>query len=334
MSQKRAIDFEDGVAMVVTDLHGEGEVYYCLRDKFLTLHEKGEVARFIICGDLIHGYGDEDKDFSLEMLLDVMRLQTEMGRETVTMLLGNHEMPHIYSIMLSKGDIEFTPRFERKLANLDKQPDSHYCRADVIDFLMSLPFYIRTKAGVLIAHSGATFEVNSEDVAKQVLDFDHAALLEFGDEQMAEYQMEDVRSDFTYREHVRRYLAVDDPQDSRFFHLVRGTLISRNHPDFDLLWEVLFSMNERPMGVEVYGRAAQNFLRHISAHSPHEQRTIVSGHMGVQGGYTEVGTYQLRIASYAHAHPHEEGCYLLLDCAKRVETAAELTLGLRRTFDD
>src|SRR5262249_25470434 len=104
---KRVMDFDSGVAMVVTDLHGEGKVYNHLRDKFLALHKAGEVQRLIICGDLIHSNREESEDDSLPMLLDVMRLQSELGRDTVVLLMGNHEMPHVYGISLAKGIIEF-----------------------------------------------------------------------------------------------------------------------------------------------------------------------------------------------------------------------------------
>ncbi|MGB1288660.1 MAG: metallophosphoesterase, partial [Aggregatilineales bacterium] len=156
MNQTKVHDFDSGIAMVVTDLHGDGAVYEHLRDIFLDLHEKGEADRLIICGDLIHGYGDEADDKSLEMLLDVMRLQSEMGEDTIILLMGNHEMPHIYGITLSKGNLAFTPRFERALTRLDANADNDYNRADVIRFLKSLPFYVRTKAGVLLTHAGAS----------------------------------------------------------------------------------------------------------------------------------------------------------------------------------
>jgi hypothetical protein len=150
------IDFVTGKAMIVTDLHGQGKVYNHIRDTFLEYNKTGVVDRLIICGDLIHGYGEEAEDASLAMLLDVMSLQQQLGRDTVVMLMGNHEMPHVYSIPLSKGHIVFTPRFERALAQLDRDSNAKYSRADVMTFLKSLPFVVRTKAGVLITHAGAT----------------------------------------------------------------------------------------------------------------------------------------------------------------------------------
>jgi len=112
---KRAVTFTQGVAMVITDLHGNGGVWQRLRDEFLRAHEAGEVQSLIMCGDLIHS-NSPDFDDSLSMVLDVMRLQADLGPDTIVMLCGNHEMPHIYGMTLARGDHAFhTPAdFARK----------------------------------------------------------------------------------------------------------------------------------------------------------------------------------------------------------------------------
>ena len=61
---KRVVDLEAGIAMVVTDLHGDWDAYRRYRDKFLTLRANGRADYFILTGDLIHHEGMEDEDKS------------------------------------------------------------------------------------------------------------------------------------------------------------------------------------------------------------------------------------------------------------------------------
>ncbi|MBN1978625.1 MAG: hypothetical protein JW918_14600 [Anaerolineae bacterium] len=61
----------------------------------------------------------------------------------------------------------------------------------------------------------------------------------------------------------------------------------------------------------------------------HQQRVLVAGHMACSGGYALVaGGRQLRLASFGHAHPFEEGRYLLFDMERPVRQAGELPGGL------
>ena len=144
---RRVIDLEHGTAMVVTDLHGAWDVYHSLRDRFLEQHEKGKIDRLIICGDLIHGEGSDETDSSLEMLLDVMSLQVELGSDTIIMLLGNHELPHIYGLSLARGPIQYTPGFEAALTRLDQHYRSVYRRKNVLDFWRGCPSSFAQKPG-------------------------------------------------------------------------------------------------------------------------------------------------------------------------------------------
>src|SRR5512134_2131698 len=100
MSQ-RIFDLTSGCAMVVTDLHGAWDVYRRLRDLFLAKHASGEIQHLVLCGDLIHSEGQEEYDASLDVLLDLIALQTELVKYKVTMLLGNHELPPIYGLTLA-----------------------------------------------------------------------------------------------------------------------------------------------------------------------------------------------------------------------------------------
>lgn len=324
MSYPRAIDFETGTAMVVTDLHGNGKTYNHIRDTFLQRHKAGEVDRLIICGDLIHGYGDEAEDASLPMLLDVMSLQQQLGSDTVIMLMGNHEMPHVYSISLSKGNLVFTPRFERALAQLDRDPNVQFNRSDAITFLKSLPFVVRTKAGVLITHAGASPAIKVRADAEQLLNFDHDSLLESTDEWLAEYDLEALRENGKYLSQVKNMLAVDSPDDPRFLDMLRGQLLSNNSGQFQFLWDVLFATNEKGWHEAAYEIVLKGYLLAISQLSPYPQKVVVAGHIGVKGGHQLVTDYQLRLASSAHANPEQAGQILMLDCETPIMKASQL----------
>lgn len=326
MQFPRAVDFDSGIAMVVTDLHGSGDVYDHLRDTFLDLREKGEVDRLILCGDLIHGNGSEAEDDSLRMILDVMRLQDELGKDTVTMLMGNHEMPHVYNFVLSKGRMEYTSRFEHSMTESGK-------RDEIMAFLYGLPFCVRTKAGVYICHAGAAKNVSKEHEAIQMLTFDHEALLKLVDDKMKTYvDLETLKTDKKYLHQAQHYFAITDADDPRLHHMLRGQLISELQDDFEFLWDILFARCEQDNNVATYSFFAEYFLHAISEISDYQQRVIVAGHIGVSGGHKGVGESHLRIASYAHAHPKEAGEYLLLDCAKPVQSSTDLLTSLRPTF--
>jgi hypothetical protein len=320
------VTFDTGIAMVVTDLHGEGDVYDRLKSNFLELRRAGQVDRLIICGDLIHGYRESYEDDSLRMVLDVMHLQKEFGADVVTLLMGNHEMPHVYSVPFAKGNLEFTARFEEALVH-SSQHDA------VMGFLKGLPFYACTQGGVLISHAGATPSVTSAEQAERILTFDHHALLMLAEDKLQNgYDLDSLKTDKQYIKLARHYLALDDVNHPRFHHFLRGQLMSQTSADFQFLWDVLFAKNEIGWNVSGYSVIVEAFLNAISEHSPFEQKVIVAGHISVEGGHQLVGELQLRVASYAHAGPKRAGEYLMLDCAKPVEKAADLVANLRPTF--
>lgn len=336
---RRVIDLDEGVAMVVTDLHGAWDVYRRLRDKFLEMQAKGAVDRLIICGDLIHGEGAEEVDHSLDMLMDVMALQADVGAERVTMLLGNHELPHIYGLTLAKGSIQYTPRFEADLTRLNQLYRSAYRRKDLIEFLASLPFFVRTKGGVMLTHAGASTDVKSADLFERLAGIDHHAIVKTADQELNRYDIESLRrgySHFTglpYDDQAKRYLAVTGVDDPRYNDLLRVLFLTGQNSDFDLMWNTLFSQNEMD-GNTTYVNTVKNFLSYVSKTSPHEQRVLVAGHIGVKNGYCPVGSQQLRLASYTHAYPKRAGRYLLLDCAKPVKTVTDLIPSIHPVFPE
>jgi predicted phosphodiesterase len=339
MVSQRVLDLDRGVAMVVTDLHGAWDVYRRLRDQFIEQRARGLVDYLVLCGDIIHSEGLEEGDASLEILLDIMALQADLGKEKVIALLGNHELPHIYGLTLAKGSVEYTPRFEATLSRLDQRYKAAQRRKDVINFLMSLPLFIRTKAGVLLTHAGASSEVSSTKHAERLFNLDHAALINAADQELKKFDIASLQrgySHFTglsYEEQARRYLAVTGPEDPRYNDLLRVLFLTGQNTDFDLVWNTLFSQNELEVGEATYQRTVKTFLQTISDVSPHEQRVLTTGHIGVKDGYAEIGKQQLRFASYTHAFPKRSARYLTLDCEAAVKTTSDIVGCLKFVFD-
>ena len=90
----RLWSLNSGVAMVITDLHGDWKTYQCLRDRFTDLHAKGKADCLIFTGDIIHSDSEKFPDQSVEIVLDILNLQSNFG-EAIIYLCGNHELPHI-----------------------------------------------------------------------------------------------------------------------------------------------------------------------------------------------------------------------------------------------
>jgi len=321
----RFLNLSDGVAMVVTDLHGDRVAFDRCLQHFSERRARGEAQRLIFLGDLIHGYGPPDSDASLSMVLDVIRLQAELGRETVIMLLGNHELPHIYGMTLAKGEREFTPRFEHALGE-------H--RQDVLAFFRTLPFYIRTAAGVALGHAGPAPEAALQTSTLRA--FDHDALIAEADHALA--GIDDLNGVYAqyralhgvpYQELAFRYLAVQGERDPRYPHLLRGFLISQRDRAFRTLWDALFTQNERGLTAAAYLNACRAFLDALSADAPAPQHFAVSGHIPTRGGHQVVNPLHLRVSTATHAQPPRAGSYLLLNCARPISGMDELVSGLR-----
>ncbi len=318
-SMNRAIDLPQGRAYVVTDLHGSWEPYTRYRDHFLALREQGRADVLILLGDVIHGYGAPEDDYSVPILLDIMRLQHEFGPETVILLLGNHEMSHIYHTPLTKGDMVFMPRFEHALGR-------H--RRAVTPFLKSLPFMVRTAGGVLLVHAGASRLGALPENAKRMLTWSHEAVFEKVERVLEGEDMTElvVRFGLTNGDddrQARENLAVTGPDDPRYYDLLRGAIARSLEPEWPLLWDFFFTQCEADYGRLLYERVVDRFLELYSLPGI-PQRVLVSGHMVVSGSYDIPVDRNLRLASWTHARPNTEGRYLLLDVAKQVQQAADL----------
>ncbi len=325
-NSRRVVDLEGGRAMVVTDLHGDWDAYQRYRDRFTTLQAQGSCDYFILTGDLIHFMGPAEKDFSLQIVLDVLKLREELGDRLIS-LLGNHELPHIYSIILQKGDYLFTPRFQAAMG---------VHRSHIMSLFDSLPFFVRSQSGVSICHAGASAEAIQKDALDRLFNFSHQQILEETRKMIPPEKRPSIRETIgqiygkPYEEIVKEMIAVDSPDDPRYDDFLIGNVAAYSQ-DFDLLWQVMTTRNEWQYGQELYGRVVEVLLDGFSA-GYHPQKVLVSGHIDCQGGYDLVNSQHLRIASSKNAHPREEGRYLLLDLEQRVETAEDLVSQLESVF--
>ncbi len=320
----RIRDLDGGTAMVVTDLHGDWIRYRRYRDRFFELRESGRADVLLFTGDLIHSEGPAETDRSLEILLDLIELRAVLG-DRLIVLLGNHEMPHLYHVTLAKGDHTYTPRFE---AALGAQ------REVVMQFFQTLPFFVRTRGGVTICHAGAFPDADDPKVWDSLRTFNHEAILCAVEQRMPGEQRPGLRRALAhivgepYDRLAREALAVTGPDDLRYDDYLIGALVS-NEPKFERLWSVLFSTNEQEIGMEAYTAQVTALLKAISEdYAP--QRALVTGHIGCRDGMRILaGGRQMRVASGPHAHPPSAAKYLIFDAAQSVSDALDLRAELR-----
>lgn len=321
----RLWSLNSGVAMVVTDLHGNWNAYQYFRDCFMGLHAKGKADCLIFIGDLIHSESEKFPDQSVDIVLDVLNLQSKFD-EAIMYLCGNHELPHLYGYSLAKREIEYTPAFENQMTQRN-------VRAEIIDLFYNLPFYIRTASGVSIAHAGATPLISNFQLAMKLFDWDHQTLLTQARTKLAEGDKDGMRRTYarlsqaaSYNDLAAKYLSVSGIDDPRYDDLLLGFFVTSNN-DFDLLYSALSTGCEQEFGLEAYHTALTDLLDYISLEYSN-QTILVSGHMTVQNGYQVVTRNQLRIASGVHAKPSRTARYLLLDAAQPIGNMENLLAGL------
>jgi len=355
----RVVSLESGVAMVVTDLHGDWDAYRRYRDRFLALHARGQADYLIFTGDLIHSDGPPRADRSLDILLDLLALREGLDgapserqsapseRQSApserrsapserrsapsgtrcVYLLGNHELPHLYGVVLSKGEQLYTSRFEAALG-------TH--RGAILSLFASLPFYVRTRAGVSVCHAGAAAELSVPGAAARLFGYSHQRVLGEVAALMPAKDRAAMRARFTrlsgarYDDLARQYLAVTGADDPRYDDLLVG-FVATSHPDLELLWAALFTRNELQYGERDYAIFLDALLGELSV-GYHPQELLVTGHLACRGGYTLVAGRQLRLASGHHAHPRRAARYLLFDVAQPVRQADQLLAGLGSVF--
>src|SRR5690606_5188855 len=94
-------------------------------------------------------------------------------------------------------------------------------------------------------------------------------------------------------------------------------------PEFQLLWDALFTRNELEVGENVYGNIVEGMLAVLSAGFA-RQRVVVAGHIACPGGFQVIAGRHLRLASGVHAKPYESARYLLLDLEGLAGSVEEL----------
>ena len=323
---QRIVDLTEGQAMVVTDLHGDWDAYRQYRDTFFQLRELGQADILILDGDLIHASAPASQDKSLEIILDIIELKKELG-DSLVCVLGNHELPHIYSITLQKGDELFTPRFEFAMGE-------H--REKIVAFFDSLPFYVRTPGGVSVCHAGASTALGETNGIERLFNFSHQEVLTRTRAQITQEERPSLITAMrkmhgrTYNEMARKWFAVTGLDDPRYDDFLVGTL-AMSDEDFELLWPAMFSRNEKEYGSNSYQVLLRTMLKALSDGYT-QQSVLVTGHIDCNGGYKLVNRQQLRVASAKHASPREAGLYLLFNVRERFETATDLVPNLRSVF--
>lgn len=312
------IDF--GKVMVVTDLHGDWEAYQSYRDRFLVLRADQQADYLVFTGDLIHRRTEDILDQSLEIVLDMLELQKTLG-DAVIYLCGNHEMPHVYGFGLSKGQHEYTPGFEARLSQSGQ-------RERVIGLFHTLPFYLRTRAGVSLTHAGAFGEVEELENLDRLFTWDHQALLDKTDALLQKEDVAALRRAYTnlsqadsYEALAKHYLAISGVADPRYNDLLRGAFVGHD-PYYTLLYSALFTKCEDDYGL-AYNHLVNTLLGLLSKGYA-TQEVLVAGHMNCTGGYKIIGDRHFRLASGSHAKPREAGQYLLFDASQKMPQASEL----------
>ncbi len=294
--------------MVVTDLHGDWELYQRYRDHFLRLKAAGEADILVFTGDLIHLETPDMPDQSLDIVSNVRQLQAQYG-DAIIYLLGNHELVHIYGIPLSKGERTYTPEFEAALTRSGQ-------RDEIIAFFDSLPFFVRTQAGISLTHAGANAAF--PDFASQLFHWDHQAWLEQAKVALAAEKLEVLRQNYAHQYQMpyemiaKHFLAVTGPDDSRYDDLLRGYFASNNRAFQEQLWPTFFTRCEYEYSR--YDRVLDAMLQSLSVGYT-SQQILVAGHIQIRRGYNLIAKRHLRLASGCHADPAKSRVFLRFDAA-------------------
>ncbi|HLA43722.1 MAG TPA: hypothetical protein VJZ27_09820 [Aggregatilineales bacterium] len=112
---------------------------------------------------------------------------------------------------------------------------------------------------------------------------------------------------------------------------MRALFISERDHRFAVLWDFLFTQNERGIMPAAYEQICRRYLDALSVGAPVPQQVCVSGHIVIRdGGYQVLNNRHFRMASATHARPRESGRYLLIDAAKPINSAEDL-IGYTRT---
>jgi hypothetical protein len=198
-----------------------------------------------------------------------------------------------------------------------------------MQFLKSLPFMVRTKAGVMLTHAGASDLTASEESAAMLLTFSHEDLLAEVDRLLTRSDILDFISEnlqMSMDEYDRKswdLLAVTGSDDPRYRDLLRGFIATSLEPEWPIVWDFFFTQCETNSGLSHYGGVLKRFLSYYQE-SGQPQKFLVTGHIPVRNGSAIIAERQLRMASWSHSRPREAGRYLLFDTARLIDTVHDL----------
>lgn len=326
----RLWSIRSGCMMVVTDLHGDWDAYAQTRDLFLSFLVQGDADALIFTGDIIHRDPDEGPDRSIDIVLDILRMRDLYG-DRIICLLGNHEMPHIYTTTLARGKIVYSTPFEIALSETGT-------REQIVSFFSGLPFYLRTTSGVALAHAGAANVLAHPQSSQALFEWNHLQLLQQAQQILAEKGPEKLRASFAQMYGVNNYprlvseqFGMRDPNNPHFDDPLRGFMVTLT-PAYQILWAALFTRCEKEYGKR-YPEILDHALVQISQNFT-PQHILVTGHIGVPGGVEAInggagGSSQIRIASATHALPRQSGRYLLFDAGTPIQHASDLLNGVQ-----
>ncbi len=279
-------DIQFGKLMIVSDLHGNGFDFRHILKVFRKLKSEGEADYLIFLGDLIHAYPGKQKDESLEMIQELIKIGANQEGSDVICLLGNHEFVHIYHIPLQRGNLEFTSWFEKRIRKNREQ---------IIRFFMDMPLMLRTQGGVLLNHTG------SSNRYAEIKNFDFDWFKTYNHK--GEFAM-----------HLDQINSYDPQIGLQFMSTAEG----------DYLWDVLMNGNGLQYGEEYY-EFVDDLLKFASVDRIDlPMKTLVSGHIGVDYGAELVGKHKLRLCSSAGCLRDLEKKFLLIDAEKSYQNSMEL----------
>lgn len=302
--ENKFVDINQGKLMVVSDIHGNWNDYQQAIQNFEELKARGEADFLIFEGDLIHGYPGYVDD-SRRIIDDLIERGANQNSDIVT-LLGNHDMIHIYHIMLQKGSLHFTIPFEQAIQDN---------RGIYMDFLKSMPFAVRTAGGVMLIHSGASAIIGTGQEINYGISFDYFKLWPHD-------QILNEVANIAFQSQVPFHTSTFNPYIGKIFgQKKRG----------QFLWEVLMNKNEYQYG-EAYFGFISRFLEFMGTGHSVPLNVLVSGHIEVSDGVQVVCDEQLRISSGYGSRTDSHKKYLLIDASKTYTNAYELASECRNLY--
>lgn len=315
----KILDIDSGMLLVAADIHGNWVDYQKIQNLFMVMRNEGKADKLVFLGDLIHAYEGEDSS------LKILEHLVSNADPDVIALLGNHELMHIYHLNVSKNGQKLAEKLEEEIERIEKDREVY------VRFMKQMPYAIRTKGGVILAHTGPNppmtgvginpiyaalvmpdqpskdkdtqnrvYTTTPEKAFNFIVNLDHDKLLE-GLKQMTKKVIE-----AGYKNH----LAEDffDDYSPQLGEMCLHTNIGM------YLWDIFFKNNEQEFDERFYSMMQERYLETMSA-GGRPQKLIVTGHMTEPLGFKVVGNNQIRMCS-SYGASDEKKTLLIVDSAK------------------